>query len=136
MELESDQSLISRSVRLSRDARKSDALQARFGVSSCSRRGACPPSRFCRLSSWEGGVDEVSCFQVMALRDFRCAGVAALEQAAPGQEFRSRRTMNGTIHGTASEQRGIGPVHDGIGAELGDGGLENSKVRAHEKRMK
>jgi hypothetical protein len=61
----------------------------------------------------------------MALRHFRLAGAAAVQQTAFGEQIGTCGTMNRAIHTAATEQGGVGRVDDGIDIELGDVGLED-----------
>ena len=50
---------------------------------------------------------------------------AAADPVTFGQQFRSGRTMDSTIHATTTAKRGIGRVDDGIDVHLRDIGLSN-----------
>ena len=45
-----------------------------------------------------------------------------MERAAFGEQFGSGGAMNGAVHATAAEQRGVGGVDDGVNAKRRDVG--------------
>ena len=47
-------------------------------------------------------MDDVLCFQPVALGDFRFAGAAAVQDAALGKQLRPCCPVNGSIHATAA----------------------------------
>ncbi len=59
-------------------------------------------------------------FEPIAFGDLGFAGLAAVQRAAFGQQFRPRGAMDRAIDATAAEQSSIRRIDDGVGVERGD----------------
>ena len=76
------------------------------------------------------GVYHMACGQIVTTRNSGFTHWAAAEGAALGEEFWPRRAMNGPIDSTATQERGVGRVDDGIdvqGRDVGGGNLERDR---------
>ena len=62
------------------------------------------------------GMDHMPRRQPIAQGDFGAAGLAAMEAAAFGEKFGSRRAMDRAIDAAAAEQRRVRGVDDGVNA--------------------
>ncbi len=79
------------------------------------------------LPDWPDRVNDELCRQLVAFGDLRITRFAAAEQATLMHQFRPGSAMNGTIHPTATKQRGVRRVHDGIDLQRRDVGLHCSQ---------
>ena len=67
--------------------------------------------------------------QAVAPRDLGTTGLAAVEHAALGHEFRPRGTMDCAIDAASAKQRRICRVDDGVNAQRGDVGNDDFQPR-------
>jgi hypothetical protein len=75
------------------------------------------------------GMNDMPRRQAVAFGDFGAAGLAAIERAAFGQQFGSRRAMDRTIDAATAEQRRVGGVDDGVNAQRRDIGDNDFQPR-------
>ena len=61
---------------------------------------------------------------------FRVTRRATAEQAALGQDLGASRAMDGAVHSTAAQERGVGRVHDRMDALLGE--VAEDEAERHE----
>ena len=73
-------------------------------------------------------MDDVLCFQPVALGDLRFAGAAAVQSAALSKQFRPCCPVNGPIHATAAQQAAVGRIHDAVTVQLGDVSLRDFQL--------
>ncbi len=75
---------------------------------------------FATMPDWSYCMNDVLGFEVEPRRylGFPCA--ATVECAAIIQQFLPRSAVYGAINATASQQRFVGGIHNGIGLQLGD----------------
>ena len=74
-------------------------------------------------------VDHMFGRQAVAPRDLGITGLAAVEHAALGHEFRPRGTMDRAIDAASAKQRRICRVDDGVNAQRGDVGNDDFQPR-------
>lgn len=65
-------------------------------------------------------MDDESCFQVVALGDFRVASPATLEQLTFGQQPWASGIVNGTVNASTTQKRGVRRIDNGVDVELSD----------------
>ena len=65
-------------------------------------------------------MNDILCFQPVALSDFCFSGAAAVQRAALRQQFRPCCPVDGTIHTAATQQTPIGRIHDAVTVQLSD----------------
>ena len=65
-------------------------------------------------------MNDILCFQPVALSDFCFAGAAAVQRAALRQQFRPCCPVDGTIHTAATQQTAIGRIHDAVTVQFGN----------------
>ena len=63
-------------------------------------------------------MNDILCFQPVALSDFCFSGAAAVQRAALRQQFRPCCPVDGTIHTAATQQTAIGRIHDAVTVQL------------------
>src|ERR1700675_3443914 len=76
------------------------------------------------------GVNDVLGRQPMTPRDLGSAGRAAAERSAFDKQFRPRGAMDRAVNATATEQRLIGGIDDGVDRKRGDVGNADLKPRS------
>ena len=59
-------------------------------------------------------MNDILCFQPVALSDFCFSGAAAVQRAALRQQFRPCCPVDGTIHTAATQQTAIGRIYDAV----------------------
>ena len=65
-------------------------------------------------------MNDILCFQPVALSDFCFSGAAAVQRAALRQQFRPCCPVDGTIHTAATQQTPIGRIHDAVTVQFGN----------------
>jgi hypothetical protein len=75
------------------------------------------------------GVNDMPCRQPISQGDLGVAGLAAMERAAFGYQFRPGAAMNRAIDAAAAEQGIIRGVDDGINAQARDVGNDDFQPR-------
>ena len=78
------------------------------------------------------GVNHMPRRQPITLGDLGVAGLAAMQRAAFGQQFRPGRAMDRAIDAAAAEQRGVRRVDDGVNAQRRDVGNDDFQPRRAE----
>jgi hypothetical protein len=78
---------------------------------------------------WTNGMNDMPRRQMITPGDFGAAGLAAMEGAAFGQQFRPGRTMDRTIDTATAEQRRIRRVDDRVNAQGRDIGDDDFQPR-------
>ena len=75
------------------------------------------------------GVNHMPCRQTITLGDFGVPGLAAVERTAFGKQPGPGRAMDRAIDATATEQRGMRSVDDGVDAQCRDVGDDDFQKR-------
>ncbi len=75
------------------------------------------------------GMDHMPRRQPITLGDLGVAGLAAMQRAALGQQFRACGAMDGAIYAAAAEQGIVRRVDDGVNAKCGDVGEDDFEPR-------
>jgi len=78
-------------------------------------------------------VNHMTCRQTICRGDFGAAGLAAAERAALFEKLRPGGTMDGSINPTASEQRGVRGVDDGVNTQGRNVGNDDFQPRRAER---
>ena len=65
-------------------------------------------------------MNDIFCFQPVALSDFCFSGAAAVQCAALRQQFRPCCPVDGTIHTAAAQQTAIGRIYDAVTVQFGN----------------
>ena len=74
-------------------------------------------------------MNHMLCRQPVSSGDFGIAGGTATKRAAFGQQFGASRAMDSAVDATATEQRRIRGVDDGVNAQTGDIGNNDFQPR-------
>ena len=77
----------------------------------------CQKPMFVVISTSPDGshsVDNPACGQIIAPGHFGRAGFASMKLAALFKKFRSRGSMDGSIHASTAQEAVVGRVHDGV----------------------
>src|SRR5437867_6788230 len=128
-----------KTIRAGADARESDGfdgetcrqLQA-VAVTACQEVGFAARTV---VPDRTDGLDDPFGRQVIAFSNFRLPGGTTAKGEALFQEPRTGRSVNRPVHSAASEQRGVGRVHNGVDGLAGAVPLDNGNAAAvHEVR--
>ena len=65
-------------------------------------------------------MNDILCFQPVALSDFCFSGAAAVQRAALSQQFRPCCSVDSTIHTAATQQTAIGRIYDAVTVQFGN----------------
>jgi hypothetical protein len=100
---------------------------AQFACAPIARRECFIFALFSAVPDRTHGMNHMPRRQPITSGDLGIAGCAAMEGAAFRQQFWSGRAVDRTIHATATEQRRIRGVDDGVNAkcrDIGDGDFQ------------